>query len=114
MQCPKCSYEPTLTEMQRSPDSCVSCSVNYEAHARKVAEDLLREEGRQEALAEYRLSSTLGGGIRTSVVVADVQLPFGSMVRLMVMWALASIPALIILCILFFGFASIVRVFGML
>lgn len=29
MQCPKCGYEPSLSEMQSSPDSCVSCGVYY-------------------------------------------------------------------------------------
>ncbi|WP_440467119.1 hypothetical protein ACKI1H_29160 [Pseudomonas sp. YH-1] len=29
MQCPKCGYEPTLNEMQASPDSCTSCGVIY-------------------------------------------------------------------------------------
>lgn len=113
MKCPNCNYEPTLSEIQRSPDACVKCSVNYEVHARKVVEDQLREEGRQEALAEHRLAAALGGAGRTSVVVTDVQMPFSSMVRFMVMWALASIPALIILCILFVGLASIIRVLGM-
>ncbi len=34
---------------------------------------------------------------RTQVTVTDVDIPFGSMVTLMVKWALASIPALLIL-----------------
>ncbi len=29
MQCPKCGYEPSLSETQSSPDSCVSCGVYY-------------------------------------------------------------------------------------
>lgn len=29
MQCPKCSYEPTLSETQASPDACPSCGVIY-------------------------------------------------------------------------------------
>jgi hypothetical protein len=33
----------------------------------------------------------------TRVVVVDVNLPFGSMVTLLVKWALASIPALLVL-----------------
>ena len=35
------------------------------------------------------------------VVVTDVDMPFGSMVQFMVKWALASIPAAIILMIVF-------------
>jgi hypothetical protein len=34
------------------------------------------------------------------VVVTDFDLPFGSMVKLMVKWAIASIPAAIILVLL--------------
>ena len=34
---------------------------------------------------------------RTEVTVVDVQMPFGSMVMFMVKWAIATIPALIIL-----------------
>lgn len=37
---------------------------------------------------------------RTEVVVTDVQMPFWSMVVFMIKWALASIPAFIILAIL--------------
>lgn len=29
MQCPKCNYEPTMAEMQSSPDQCPSCGVYY-------------------------------------------------------------------------------------
>lgn len=34
------------------------------------------------------------------VVVTDIEMPFGSMVSFMVKWAIASIPALIILTII--------------
>ena len=36
----------------------------------------------------------------TGVTVSDIRLPFGSMVVLMVKWAIASIPAMIILIVL--------------
>lgn len=29
MQCPKCKYEPTMAEMQRSSDSCPKCQIVY-------------------------------------------------------------------------------------
>lgn len=29
MQCPKCDYEPTMTEIKQSPDCCPSCGVYY-------------------------------------------------------------------------------------
>jgi hypothetical protein len=37
---------------------------------------------------------------RTEVVVVDVKIPFGSMVILLVKWAIAAIPAAIILILL--------------
>ena len=37
---------------------------------------------------------------RTEVVVVDVKIPFGSMVVLLVKWAIAAIPAAIILIVL--------------
>lgn len=29
MQCPKCGYEPTMSEMQASPEQCPNCGVYY-------------------------------------------------------------------------------------
>lgn len=29
MQCPKCKYEPTMVEMQRSHGSCIKCGTDY-------------------------------------------------------------------------------------
>lgn len=37
---------------------------------------------------------------RTEVVVVDVKIPFGSMVILLVKWAIAAIPAAVVLVIL--------------
>ena len=37
---------------------------------------------------------------RQEVVVVDIRIPFGSMITLMVKWAIASIPAFLILLIL--------------
>ena len=41
----------------------------------------------------------------TEVIVTDITMPFGSMVTFMVKWAIASIPALLILGLL--GFAIV-------
>lgn len=43
------------------------------------------------------------------VTITDVKMPFSSMVVFMVKWALAAIPALIILAIVF---AILVSIFG--
>jgi len=41
------------------------------------------------------------------VVVTDFEMPFGSMVKLMVKWAIATIPAAIILFLIYLAFAAI-------
>ena len=38
---------------------------------------------------------------QSEVVVTDIDMPFGSMVKFMVKWSLASIPAFIILAVIF-------------
>jgi hypothetical protein len=43
----------------------------------------------------------------TAVVVTDIHMSFGSMVAFMVKWAIASIPALLILFVLSFVAAAI-------
>jgi hypothetical protein len=57
--------------------------------------------------------------VAATVVVTDIQMPFGSMVVFMVKWTLASIPALIILALLagvvlmlFGGLGAVVGVAG--
>ena len=40
------------------------------------------------------------GTPRQEIVVTGIDMPFGSMIKFMVKWAIASIPALIILMIL--------------
>jgi len=39
---------------------------------------------------------------RREVVVTDIKMPFGSMVTFMVKWAIAAIPAMIILGVLWY------------
>lgn len=48
MQCPACSYEPTLKEHADSPEKCVACGVYYSKHAAKIARD--REQQSKPAL----------------------------------------------------------------
>lgn len=94
MQCQKCSYEPTMAEIQAGGD-CPGCAA---AERKKVA-----------AQRTAPLAATASPG----VVVVDIDLPFGSMVRFMVKWAIAAIPAFIILVILAWGAGSILHLLGM-
>lgn len=103
MQCPKCGYEPTMSEMQRSPDDCVKCGVNYEGHARHMASVQAQREAERSAnavrakMAPAVLDAHSKYPGAQPVVVVDIKMSFWSMVVFMVKWALASIPALIIL-----------------
>ncbi len=109
MQCPKCRYEPTLAEVQQSPEDCVKCGVNYEGFERHAAEVKAQRQLEQAANAErakrspavYEAEQQYPGA--QPVVVVDINMSFGAMVRFMVKWVLASIPAIIILFLLFTG-----------
>lgn len=46
--------------------------------------------------------------LTSTVEITNIKMPFGSMVVFMVKWAIASIPALIILYLLFIMFGSVV------
>ena len=48
----------------------------------------------------------------SEVAVVDINMPFGSMVAFMVKWAIASIPAMLIVFIIFLGFAVILEMLG--
>jgi hypothetical protein len=58
---------------------------------------------------EYeRTGVTIEGLIGTNkVAIVDIQVPFSSMVILMVKWVLASIPAFMILFVIFYMFFSV-------
>lgn len=64
MQCPKCKYEPTMSEMQRSPDDCVKCGINYSGFAASSArrvrpEKIWNEKGRFGIFKAAFLAATL-------------------------------------------------------
>jgi hypothetical protein len=54
-------------------------------------------------------ASNVSGSTLQHVVVTDIHMPFGSMVGFMVKWAIASIPAVIILLLLGMGLSLILR-----
>jgi hypothetical protein len=56
-------------------------------------------------------SASSGPRIAPGVVIIDVQMRFGSMILFMVKWAIASIPALLILLV---GGGTAVAAFGLL
>ncbi|WP_312921159.1 hypothetical protein [Stutzerimonas nitrititolerans] len=116
MQCPKCGYEPTLSEVQRSPSDCVKCGVNYEGYARSVeAQRQAREAEQAQAVANFvaphvRKMAADNRGAQP-VVIVDAQMSFNSMVWFMVKWSIAAIPALMILITI--GFLSVLLLGGL-
>lgn len=111
MKCPKCAYEPTLSELQRSPHDCVKCGVNYESYKEQIAREAAERKARRAELesisSEVREVTALYPGA-SPVVVIDINMSFVAMVRFMVKWAIATIPAAIILIILFWGLTSFI------
>lgn len=108
MQCPECNHIP-LAGNQPDPTRCPECGIFYQkaaemqrdreqithqqqlaadAAARKQAENSVSPKVKA-AMFEYRGAQP--------VVVIDVNMSFGSMVVFMIKWALAAIPAMILL-----------------
>lgn len=94
MQCPECSYEPTLKEAQDSPNDCVKCGANFESSARqkKLQNSLPLSPEVKSVIGKFPGAQP--------VVVIDVDMKFWSMVELMVKGAVAAIPATLIIYLL--------------
>jgi FtsH-binding integral membrane protein len=86
------------------PRGVVVHSFEAPAQRRAAAESALEAEKRNphpvETVAKERPATGSVFQQQQEVVVTDISMPFGSMVRFMVKWAIASIPALIILVFL--------------
>lgn len=89
MQCPKCSYEPTLTELQTGAQTCSRCHWRYSD--------------------EYRVAVPPKAG-PAPVVIADIHLPFFSAVRLMLTLAVAAIPAGLLFVLIVSGIPAFFKV----
>lgn len=129
MQCPACNHEAEQAEYGE-PARCPACGVFYEkalalknrrlaAEAaaveaakpkQKPASALAKgwngakvsvEEGRRQREAEQQRNlASRAASQAKPVVVIDIRMSFWSMVWFMVKWAIAAIPALIILMII--------------
>lgn len=130
MQCPACQYQPTAQEMATSPEQCPNCSRFYaKAATQRLADEAAKAERLRSAAERAREinAAAKSGGFKFSadpveqatrglagvqpVVVVDVQMRFMSMVRFMVMWAFASIPAAMIVGLILY---AIFKVLGSL
>lgn len=100
MQCSFCGYEYTMREMQADAP-CPKCAEQKaiedraaEIRAEKRVADAALAPHVKKVMDDYR-------GARP-VVILDINMSFNSMVWFMVKWVIASIPAMIILVVLFF------------
>ena len=114
MQCPKCRYEPTMSEISASPGDCVKCGINYIGHANAVSEARAQRQAAAvtPAIGTVVKKALAGYEGAQAVVVLDLQMSFNSMVWFMVKWVLASIPALIVLAVIVFIAATASGVVG--
>lgn len=80
MKCQKCGYEPSLKEIQVGGE-CPGCLEAEHKYQRRIQE----------------IAAAPPTPRPQDVVVVDLNMSFMSMVKFMVKWALASIPAMIIL-----------------
>jgi len=94
--CPKCGHQAA-----NPGNDCPQCGVIYDRYDPAV-EAAARDRSARRALLRDMPSGVRPGVASASddtrnVVVTDVRMPFWSMVVFMVKWAIAAIPALIIL-----------------
>ena len=90
MDCPNCNN----TNIQANATQCGECGYVFKGY----------EESTPEGVTGIASKSN-----NQNVTVTDIKMPFGSMVEFMVKWAIASIPAFIILFLI--GFLM-VAIFG--
>ena len=126
IKCPRCKSQ---LEVDAIGDfvSCSSCSVEFYVEESQKTKSLIENFHPFEESKPYispvpdnpifsKPSSYLTTPVRGSepnyVIVTDIRMNFMSMVEFMVKWVLASIPALIILAIIFFFFSAVLRVSG--
>lgn len=104
MKCPACDFIER-DELWGDPATCPKCGAVYEkaVAARQAKEAMLANQEREKSQASIRKTKQA-----QKVIVTNIDIPFWSMVRFMVMWALAAIPAATILAILFWGLVSII------
>lgn len=137
MKCPNCDFIDK-DEAFGDPATCPKCGAIYEKALRIKADkerQELFEKKRLESAQNHHSASLKGRLAHAStsvsdgrekratagaqnqkkreqqmVIVADIDMPFWSMVSFMIKWALASVPALFILALIVVGVVSILRI----
>lgn len=115
MQCPKCNHIP-LAGNQPDPNRCPACGIEYAAAIR----ERVQQSQHTRQAAEQQMSASPAPHVKRAimehrgaqpVVVLDVNMSFGSMVVFMIKWALAAIPAMLILMLI--GFFAVMFLGGL-
>lgn len=106
MRCPKCRHEPTLAELTKNKDQCSNCGIFYKKYIDQMEAKLNDDpaSGTPKPVKWWRhqpYGQIIGDA--KPVVVVDIQMKFWSMVVFMVKWAIASIPAILILVLIATG-----------
>ena len=83
-----------------------------EAFNKSLAETRAAEANRKAEETAARAAVDKNNKGTQTVKVSDFDMPFGSMIVFMVKWAIASIPALLILMVLFFIFGGFLAAFN--
>ena len=128
IQCPRCKSQ---LEVDAIGDfvSCFHCSLEFTVDESTVDKSTADQPKMDETkkgkifntvLSENqpvaKPSTVLTTPVRTNeptyVIVTDIKMNFISMVEFMVKWVLASIPALIILAMIFFFFSAVLGISG--
>ncbi len=128
IQCPRCKSQ---LEVDAIGDfvACFHCSLEFTVDESTVDKSTADQPKMDETkkgkifntvLSENqnisKPSSVLTMPVRTNeptyVIVTDIKMNFMSMVEFMVKWVLASIPALIILAMIFFFFSAVLGISG--
>ena len=79
---------------------CCDCHVQSDQDPQSVLLKYPRLFDKSRSMSTSTSMPTFVSDTQRHVIVTDVHIPFGSMVIFMVKWAIASIPALIILAII--------------
>ena len=97
MQFPNCNN----TNIQADATECGECGYVFKGYEESTPEGVTGVASKSTGVASKSNNQ--------NVTVTDIKMPFGSMVEFMVKWAIASIPAFIILFLI--GFLM-VAIFG--
>ena len=98
INCPQCGKEMSFSEKKRTiggdqmiGDEC-GHSITVFKYDKIISGEVKVDVKPHQAIKNQSNSQ--------NVTITDIKMPFGSMVEFMVKWAVASIPAFIILCII--------------